>query len=368
MIPLNKGERELLLITPDDELLETFPKYNRNTLRKWKRQLKEDYFPVLEKARTEEEIKQLKSFNDELKEKLLEKDREMRSLLRIVSTPQSYKIKRTTKDKLEAVAVIVASDWHAEEKVDPKKTNGLNEFNLEIADQRINRFFNNTLRLLKITERDTRINDYVLALLGDFISGNIHEDIVENVALKPIEAILWVQDRIRAGIEFLLNNTKKNWTIVCHSGNHSRITSTNRITSEAGNSLEYFMYNNIAHNIQDKRVKWMIAEGYHTYLDVFNYKIRFHHGHAIRYNGGVGGIFIPSYKAIAQWNKAIKADLDIFAHFHQLRNGGNFICNGSLIGYNPYGIWIKGEKEPPRQKFLLYSSGGEIIDEHPIFL
>jgi hypothetical protein len=69
-------------------------------------------------------------------------------------------------------------------------------------------------------------------------------------------------------------------------------------------------------------------------LQIYDVTVRFHHGHSIRYAGGVGGIYIPTNKAIAQWNKGRHADLDVFGHFHQLRDGGNFICNGSLIGYN----------------------------------
>ena len=55
-------------------------------------------------------------------------------------------------------------------------------------------------------------------------------------------------------------------------------------------------------------------------------------------------------------------------HFHQLKNGGNFITNGSLIGYNAFAIQIKADYEPPRQKFFMYSSTGEVAGEFPIFL
>ena len=65
------------------------------------------------------------------------------------------------------------------------------------------------------------------------------------------------------------------------------------------------------------------------------------------------GIFIPAYKAISQWNKARYADLDVFGHFHQSKDGGNFICNGAGIGYNSFALSIKADFEHPSQTFFL---------------
>jgi hypothetical protein len=91
----------------------------------------------------------------------------------------------------------------------------------------------------------------------------------------------------------------------------------------------------------------------HSYVKVYDTMIRFQHGHAIKYGGGVGGIYIPVNKAIAQWNKGRHADLDVFGHFHQARDGGNFICNGSNIGYNSFALSIKADYEQPRQQLFL---------------
>ena len=103
----------------------------------------------------------------------------------------------------------------------------------------------------------------------------------------------------------------------------------------------------------EPRIKWIIPEGIHSYLDIYDTTIRFHHGHAVKYGGGVGGIYIPVNKAIAQWNKGRRADLDVFGHFHQLRDGGNFLCNGSLVGYNAFALSIKADYEPPKQALFL---------------
>jgi hypothetical protein len=254
----------------------------------------------------------------------------------------------------EGTAVAVASDWHIEELVGAE-VNGLNIYNPEIARERAIRFFQSLVRLVKLLQQDIKIETLILALLGDFITNQIHDaENAETNALQPTHALVTAQNYIVSGIEFLLNHTKLKLLIPCHSGNHGRTTKTTRFTSENGHSFEYLMYLHLQTYFKgNDRVQFIIPPGMHSYVDVYGSTIRFHHGHAIKYGGGVGGIYIPVNKAIAQWNKGRHADLDVFGHFHQLRDGGNFLCNGSLIGYNGYAMSIKADYEKPRQTLFL---------------
>lgn len=254
----------------------------------------------------------------------------------------------------EATACIIASDWHIEETIKSGQVSGLNEYNLNIARNRAKIFFQNSLVLLNICKRDISIKNIVLALLGDFISGSIHDELMEGNSLLPADAIWEAQNLLASGIRFLLDNTDCHLTIPCCSGNHGRLTAKQRHSTEQGNSLERYMYLNLALHFKDeKRVTFIIPEGYHIYLDVYGMTVRFHHGHNIRYAGGVGGLSIPLNKAIAQWNKARKADLDVLGHWHQFRDFGNVIVNGSLIGFSAYALAIKADFEKPRQAFFL---------------
>ncbi len=315
--------------------------------------------------RVQEDRKQLdaaekaKESNARYRESLRElraKDAQLEALLKLKETPQSFIVKATEGGKkYEATAVTVASDWHYEEEVRSGTVNGLNRFNLDIADQRISNFFANDIKLIKGASKESIIKTHVLALLGDFISGNIHESIKETALLDPMDAILHVQSRLVAGIRLLLNELPQDLVIVCHSGNHARITKKVHAATENGNSLEYFMYRTMQDIFADeKRVKFIVAEGYHTYLDIYQWKFRFHHGHSINYGGGVGGLLIPARKAVLNWNMALPVDYDVFGHFHQqMLDAGNIITNGSLIGYNTYALRIKASYEPPRQGFFL---------------
>lgn len=251
----------------------------------------------------------------------------------------------------EGAVVIVASDWHVEENVG-KEVGGLNVYNIDIAKDRILKFFQGSERLVKLLQQDIKIPSIVLALLGDFITNDIHA--TDKNELLPTDAVVFAQNQIISGIEFLLEHTEANLTIPCHSGNHARTTHKTQFESENGHSLEYLMYLHVASYFRkEPRVEFIIPDGMHSYFDIYGMTIRFHHGHAIKYGGGVGGIYIPTNKAISQWSKARHADLDVFGHFHQLRDGGNFVANGSLIGYNAFALSMKCDYEKPKQALFL---------------
>jgi len=265
----------------------------------------------------------------------------------------------------EAIACAIASDWHVEETVDPETVNGLNEYNLDIARKRIQIFFQKVVRLTEIQRSGTKIDTLVLAMLGDMMTGYIHEELRETNGLSPTETILWLQDEITGGLKLLEKHFSR-IVIPCSWGNHGRNTIKPRHATGAKNSYEWMLYHILRKQLP--QFEWKIANGYHNYLDVDGRIIRFHHGDDLKYQGGVGGLTIPVEKAISQWNKAIKADLDVFGHWHQGQQNPKWISNPSMIGHNAYAIAIKAGFEPPSQTyFLMDKKRGRTITA-PIYL
>jgi hypothetical protein len=130
-----------------------------------------------------------------------------------------------------------------------------------------------------------------------------------------------------------------------------------RAKTMTDNSYEILLYRHLARRwAKEKRLEWHIATGYQVMVKLWDYTIRFHHGDAVNYGGGVGGLTIPLRKAISGWNTVQHADLDVCGHFHQLTDGGDFIVNGSLIGYNAYALRVKARYEHPQQAWFLVDS------------
>jgi hypothetical protein len=308
-------------------------------------------------AELETLTKKLETFN------ALEDQNLKRALLRLK--------KKRPSGKSKSVAVSIASDWHLEERVEPEVVNGLNDFDFAEAKRRIEKYFEQTLYLTDLMRHETRIDMLILALLGDLLSGYIKDELIENNQFSPCEAVIHLVHLIKNGLDFLWEQGNfEEILLPCCFGNHSRTTEKMRHSTAYKNSYEYIVYNYLGLLYQDNpHINFKIAHGYHNYVDVFGrYTIRFHHGHNIRYHGGVGGIAIPTNKAINGWNKSRRPYLDVFGHFHQLKDNGSWICNGSLIGYNPYALSIKADYEPPQQAFFTIEQTKGKTFTAPIFL
>lgn len=269
---------------------------------------------------------------------------------------QHEKIKIAAEGKpSESTAIILCSDLHYEETVDPRTVDGLNEYNITIAKERFNKVFQNGLKLVEMCRSKSNINNLVLWLGGDFINGYIHPEFIENNGMSPIEASIAVYKLCVSAIDFLVENGKfEKITVVTSVGNHSRTTEKSRIATCVENNFEWLIYNFlVSHYEKSEVVQFKLSRGYFNYLEVYGYLIRFHHGDYVRYAGGVGGIGIPLNKAIHMWNEAKSVYLDVLGHWHQHLCGKNYIVNGSIIGYNAYAQSIKASFEKPQQTFFL---------------
>jgi len=257
-------------------------------------------------------------------------------------------------EKSEAVAIAMASDWHVEETVSSDSTNGLNEFNLAIAKNRIEKFFSAIVRLTEIERHGVQIDDLILWLGGDLMSGMIHEELAETNSKTPTETLLWLQDRLLEGLALLKPHFKR-ILIPTSYGNHGRTTKLPRHATGAKHSYEWLLYKILEGRLAgDAQIEFQIADQYFNFMQVYGRTIRMHHGDGLKYQGGIGGLTVPVEKALASWNKSPnRADLDLFGHWHQYQQSRTWLCNSSLIGYNAYALSIKASFEPPAQTFFL---------------
>lgn len=129
-----------------------------------------------EESKEKQKLRKEKAFLEKKDSKLMSELDSANKKLDLIAVAQrddgSYKITRSKKPekKTESTAVICASDRHIEENVDPETIDGINEYNLAIAEHRATNFFKNSLKLVDSFENETKIPNIVLWLGGDFIS------------------------------------------------------------------------------------------------------------------------------------------------------------------------------------------------------
>jgi transposase-like protein len=287
-----------------------------------------------------------------------------------VLVPANWKIEPT--HRKEVVAFTLASDWHIDENVDKAVVGGVNEYNRKIGKERIEWYFKYTLRLLNMCRKESDIRRLVVGALGDFMTGWIHEELKEDSSMTPPEAVVEIFELWINGLHFLLNEGDlEEIDMVCCCGNHSRITDRIQTKKSPKKTYEWLLYQFLAKWFAmqgETRIKFKLPQGYFNWLTVFDKKLRFHHGERIGYHGGVGGIHIPLRKAIAQWNKAQHADLDILAHWHTRETSRDYVINGSVIGYSEFAEYIKADYEPPQQSFFILHPKFGKTAEFPIVL
>jgi hypothetical protein len=255
----------------------------------------------------------------------------------------------------EAIPILLWSDWHVGEMVDPATVNHKNSYNPDICQERANKLFCNTADMINMLKSRYTINNLIVWLGGDFVTGYIHAELMESNAMAPTQECLFVSSLIKSGLNYLIENTGVSNVIVpCSFGNHGRLTDHIRISTGHVNNIEWFMYQTLAeqYKLHDK-ITFYISDGHVMYMEVWGKMLRFTHGDAIRYGGGTNGVAVPISKWISKHDQIEPADMTFLGHFHNTCFDKRFTVNNCLIGATPYSARLGFPVEPPDQSLVL---------------
>ena len=309
--------------------------------------------------RVAEQLSSTKAAFDRLVKELAERDDQIRYLTELRAAKPLKPIvapKRVSAKQRYGVPVMLCSDWHVEEPVRPETVNGMNEYDLGVAEACIQEIPEAYEWFLRDSRFDCR--DGILWLGGDLYSGYIHEELEEANFLSPTQAVLWLQERVERMIRRILATTNlERLRVVCNDGNHGRTTHKIRVSTRTANSLEWLLYKTLAARLADEpRVEFQIAESEWNYVEIFSQTHGFTHGDSFKYGGGVGGISIPLRRGINEVRKYRSVQHVSLGHFHQRCDFGDIMVNGSMIGFSPYAMRIHAPPEQRQQSFYLVDS------------
>jgi hypothetical protein len=325
----------------------------------------------LERYRMIEDAREMKVANRRLLEQLGDKDRQIEALTDLGSSPVlpfvAPKGRGEGKQRL-GVPVLLCSDWHVEERVDPEKVNGLNEYNPDIADACITRVAEGFEWLVRDPRFDMR--SAIIWLGGDLFSGYIHAELQESNFLSPVQAVAWLQERLERMLRHVLATTEfERILVVCNDGNHGRMTQKMRAATRTANSLEWLLYKVLASRFkEDPRIQFQIADGEYNYVDIFGAQHGFFHGDSVQYMGGVGGLLIPMQRGLNELRKYRKLDHVSFGHFHERMDLPDLSGNGSMIGITPWGMGKKFKPQKRRQSFFIWDSVEGKTSSAPVWM
>jgi hypothetical protein len=338
--------------------------------------MSEDTDMAIKFRKKEVELRQIKSNYRKLLDRYDEKEQQNDILLGIQSEDDIYpEIQEVTdKTKGSTVAIAVHSDVHAEEKVERDVVLGVNEYNPDICKAREEMFFQDLLKIIKHHRKNYKIDTLVLGLLGDMISGYIHEDLQENNFMSPTEAVMFVKELLVSGIKFLADNGDfKKIIIPCAKGNHGRTTKKKRFSTAYKNSYEWMMYHDMKQTFKSfggyEHVEFIIPKSEFTYINSFDKSLLFSHGDHFGFAGGVGGFQVPLRRWALNQQMVQHFDMAFIGHWHHVINPTeNVWVNGSVVGHTPYASGHSIQPTTPAQLLVLQHQKYGFIAHNKIVL
>lgn len=251
---------------------------------------------------------------------------------------------------------LLFSDLHGGERVDPEQVHGMNEYSWEILEGRVEHVFRALSSFQKTRAYD--IDTIVVSMLGDMVSGAIHEEI-ENTNQFPV-----AQQSYKVGIlmgQFVesLLELYPNVELYCVPGNHGRLKHP-PAAKDAFNNFDWLAYKFAEEYTRNhETVKWVVSKGKSLVAPIAETNQLLIHGDGVRSNmPGVpwGGVMRRANELRKQhMSQGVVLDGIQFGHFHQanvLSEG--LVGNGSIKGGDEWTLANFGNLPAPEQVLLTF--------------
>lgn len=263
----------------------------------------------------------------------------------VTAAPPDWLVTLKSGTSITGVPSTIWSDWHLGETVTLAETNGVNEFNLKVAERRIRRLVERTVALCFRHMTSPSYPGIVVNLIGDIVSGDIHQELQETNVDQLFPVILWARDRIIWALRVLADHFGKVF-VACAPGNHGRMTKrpqAKRYVVKNADWLIYCLVERYFAEIGDSRVQFSIPATGQCRYNVFNHRYVALHGDDLGVKGGDGiiGAIGPIMRGeikVHHSEAQIGRDYDtlLMGHWHQMLWLPRAIVNNSLKGYDEF--------------------------------
>jgi len=264
------------------------------------------------------------------------------------------------KEMFHGIPSLFLSDIHHGETVFPQQVDGANSYNMRISRERLFRIFNKTIYILENVFNEAYYPGIVVAMGGDLLNGNIHEEL-RNTNEKPIfETLLDLADILTEGITMLKEHFGRVF-LPCVVGNHGRLSKRPTCKYGPQDNYEYMLYHYLASRFEDDpNVTFKISDGFTTHFRLYQVRYLLTHGDQFKGGSGITGPILPwtlgdhrlrkQMQTMAAWTKKpVEYDVLLIAHFHQYFPARSFLVNGSICGMTEFSKKMGFPYEPPQQ-------------------
>jgi hypothetical protein len=261
-------------------------------------------------------------------------------------------------------AVLLLSDTHVGQVIEPNQTLGFGGYNLDIFLQRLKRLEQTVYSILH-DHVTTPIEELVVPMLGDMLHGNLSHAVEAGQKHTLFEQHFFASHALA---QFLRNVAAlvpkvRVYTAV---GNHTRWGTQRKMpTDNRYSNFDMFTYAMIQALTRDiEELKWRLDKQPFAAFEVQGFQFWCGHGDHLR--GGDKALGIPAHsigRAIGS-TMGLKArakqplvNFYCFGHLHKPiglpHTLGKVIINGGFPGLDGYGLMEGFQSYPPSQKFFL---------------
>jgi len=276
----------------------------------------------------------------------------------VKALPEVKRVWRPSVEKVsQETAILLLGDTHIGEVVSREEVCGFGEYDFDIFVKRL-KFLADSIKSITVTKlKGYRIDKLVIYVLGDMISGRVHEELRE----KGEEIIFQVLQGSFVTAQFILELSQlfSDIEIVGVVGNHGRLTQKPTFKRKYV-CWDYIFYQFLSmFLVGNSRIKCNFPKSFFTLHKIYDWTFLLLHGDNIRSWLGISwyGVDRAVYRLgdLLQ-GKGERVDYRILGHFHNSgaldKGRGEIIINGSVIGGTEYSLGRLFLFDRPTQLFM----------------
>jgi hypothetical protein len=290
--------------------------------------------------------------------------------------PPRWLAKPSKTSGVAGVPCTLWSDWHWGEVVDPAQLNGVNEYNMAIAQERARNLVERVIDLCYSHMTGADYPGIVVCIGGDMISGDIHDELSETNEQPTMPVMLDLLGVLAWALKTLADRFGRVF-VPCVAGNHGRNTHKPRMKQRAYSNFDWLLANLLErHFADDKRIQFHIPAGTDANFAIYGHRYLLTHGDNLGVKGGDGiiGSLGPILRGTFKTSNASGAmgmpfDTILMGHWHQLMQMRRIIVNGSLKGWDEFAkTALRAPPEAPAQALWFTHPKHGITCQWPIYL
>ena len=266
------------------------------------------------------------------------------------------------------IMVTPLSDTHVGEQVFKEQMRNLNEYNLDIFNKRMYGWANQIIKHAAYRRQIAPVDELIIPMLGDMISGDIHEELARSNMANCMEQMIRGASVIAQALMYIAPHFTK-ITIPCVVGNHGRMTRKPPMKDKYMD-WDYMLYQWIASFCKNQEnLNFHIPRSFMTTFKVHDKVVLIMHGDSISGAGSSGSITgaVAKLRSVFQYRKALQREIEdamdddseiefdsvMIGHFHRIDEidigtGELHIC-GTMKGPDEFALQRLHAATKPKQ-------------------